>query len=86
MSKKSAGEGTAGITETSMALSPQVHRARKDHAVKARVEIFSQEPGTPKPILCLLVQPWEISAPQVVIEMNQKTEMQCVVEIKKEKR
>lgn len=84
MFKKSAGEGTAGIAETSMALSPHVHRARQDHAVKARVEAFSQ--GTLKPILCLLVWPWEISAPQVVIEMDQKTERECVVEIKKEKR
>lgn len=86
MFKKSAGEGTAGIAETSMALSPHVHRARQDHAVKARVEVFSQEPGTLKLILCLLVRPWEISAPQVVIEMDQKTERECVVEIKKEKR
>lgn len=63
-----------------------VHRAPQDHAVKVRAEIFSQEPGTLKPILCLLVRPWEISAPQVVIEMDQKTETECVVEIKKEKR
>lgn len=46
MSKKSAGEDTAGITETSMALSPLVHRAHQGHAVKVRVEVFSQEPGT----------------------------------------
>lgn len=58
----------------------------RTHAVKARVEVFAQEPGTLKPILRLLARPWEISAPQVVIEMDQKTERECVVEIKKGKR